>query len=843
MILMQAPAGGMTFAGMPSGTTYVSNQYSMIAVTNSSTADQAALQRAGCFTLTPFGGWGTFSYNLLADLYAADNATNLVLPGTVGFPANTTCQVLNDTTLSNNGTWYKTGTGNGTGNWSFTSALATSGAVGAAASATAAITAAASASAGATTATSNANAATTAANTATAAANLALTAGSVGNPYPTAAATYIPQGVAAFSLTSGGAGGTNAPNVLATYTGGTLAFNPVIYFDIVAGIVTNVRMTFKGLFIGTGTPTMPTVTFPGAAGSPAITLTAGAIVPVGATYWAQSADASQILLYSNSAGSPAQYPTGPLQTSLPSFAYIAALGFDVSAQRYLYGKQVFAALMEVNYRNGWSVTADGYFYSKPAIKIGLAANGLSWTQDTAGFWNISLGSIQNQLPLGTAGDVIDSTSVWYYQKKQVLNADADSMSRASIITAIDGSVYIPKLQLPAATAIAQATDTANYIYTTAQISSKTQIVQTTKATGATLQITTLGNNQNMSLSYNGTNLVYASDRSGTSVSYFQPIPSTGQEYPVISRTDFVLLGDSRTVVYWPTFAALYPGRLTDNEGVGGQDSYSIAARFGAIATTLTVSGNSVPASGSVTVSTIRPNVFYNWNYSTGAIHGSIAGVAGVLTFSSGALSFTRDASGSAVAVAATVAFVPDGATVQNSTSVAGATTLAALQGNTAIIAPGYNDLALAYVYSYQTYNQAATLTNFAAIIAALKPFVPRFIVLGVYMGEGILTAGSGGIGAGQSTYGLAPNVAASASMFNGITSLNAALAAAYPNNYVDVQAAFVAAGFGESATINGVPGCTIINSTALTDGVHPYTPVGANVQAAAIKSFLTAKGW
>lgn len=53
MIMMLAPAPGMTFSGMPSGTVYVSNQYSLIFITNGSVADQNALTAADCQTLVP----------------------------------------------------------------------------------------------------------------------------------------------------------------------------------------------------------------------------------------------------------------------------------------------------------------------------------------------------------------------------------------------------------------------------------------------------------------------------------------------------------------------------------------------------------------------------------------------------------------------------------------------------------------------------------------------------------------------------------------------------------------------------------------------------------------------
>ncbi len=200
--------------------------------------------------------------------------------------------------------------------------------------AAAASAAASTAETAAATAATEAAIATTQAAAAATQAGLALTAGTTGNPYPNSAATYLPQGVTAFSLTSGGTGGThNLIDTLATYSGGTLDFNPVIYFDTDgSGVVINVRMTFKGLYIGAGTPTMPTVTFPGGAGSPAITLTPGFIYASGESYWAQSSDATQILQYGNNAGSVATYPFGGTQTVLYGKAAIDTLSASVATK-------------------------------------------------------------------------------------------------------------------------------------------------------------------------------------------------------------------------------------------------------------------------------------------------------------------------------------------------------------------------------------------------------------------------------------------------------------------------------------------------------------------------------
>lgn len=113
MILMLAPAPNMPFGAAPSGASYVSDAFKFIKIMNDSTADQTYLQSAGCFTLSPFGGWWSFTFNTLAELYAAD--TGALYPGITGFPQYSPGQVLDDS--GNTGLWYKSGTGHGSGNW------------------------------------------------------------------------------------------------------------------------------------------------------------------------------------------------------------------------------------------------------------------------------------------------------------------------------------------------------------------------------------------------------------------------------------------------------------------------------------------------------------------------------------------------------------------------------------------------------------------------------------------------------------------------------------------------------------------------------------------------------
>ena len=115
MILMLAPAPYMAFGALPSGASYQANQYGLVMIINDSAADQSALVTAGCFTLSPFGGWGNFGFDTLADLYAADLGS--ILPFITGFPRWTVVTIFSDPVPANCGTWTKTGFGNGSGAW------------------------------------------------------------------------------------------------------------------------------------------------------------------------------------------------------------------------------------------------------------------------------------------------------------------------------------------------------------------------------------------------------------------------------------------------------------------------------------------------------------------------------------------------------------------------------------------------------------------------------------------------------------------------------------------------------------------------------------------------------
>jgi hypothetical protein len=85
----------------------VSDALSLIYIYNNSTADQASLTALGVSLLAAFGPLGSLGFALLTDLYSFDTTNHM--------PKFTIATVFNDG--GNNGTWYKTGNGNGSGNW------------------------------------------------------------------------------------------------------------------------------------------------------------------------------------------------------------------------------------------------------------------------------------------------------------------------------------------------------------------------------------------------------------------------------------------------------------------------------------------------------------------------------------------------------------------------------------------------------------------------------------------------------------------------------------------------------------------------------------------------------
>jgi hypothetical protein len=100
---------------------------------------------------------------------------------------------------------------------------------------------------------------------------------------------------------------------------------------------------------------------------------------------------------------------------------------------------------------------------------------------------------------------------------------------------------------------------------------------------------------------------------------------------------------------------------TRNYGIGGQRSNSIAARQGGTPATIAVAGNTIPASGPVTVTPSM--VIYSNSSGTGVSTGTgkLAGIAGTLAYDNAAqtTTFTRTTPGTAVWAPPTSVWVSD----------------------------------------------------------------------------------------------------------------------------------------------------------------------------------------
>ncbi|MBM6479724.1 hypothetical protein JSX94_22470 [Raoultella ornithinolytica] len=191
----------------------------------------------------------------------------------------------------------------------------------------------------------------------------------------------------------------------------------------------------------------------------------------------------------------------------------------------------------------------------------------------------------------------------------------------------------------------------------------------------------------------------------------------GDEVPYETDLRTVVgLGSSSTNRSKIAYAAMAAelGAAYVNLGDEGASIQQNAAQIGAVPALLTVSGGIIPASGPVNVTASNMPLNSNMN----AFSGTLAGIQGVFAWSAGSTgTFTRSVEGSAVAVAANTAFIPD---------------YRKYRANCIILESGKNDI-------NTSRSAALILADTVTIASWFAPYIPSTVVMG-HFANGSYTA-------------------------------------------------------------------------------------------------------
>ena len=257
-----------------------------------------------------------------------------------------------------------------------------------------------------------------------------------------------------------------------------------------------------------------------------------------------------------------------------------------------------------------------------------------------------------------------------------------------------------------------AKSSSNYlVYAELDSYLKSQIKSIRISDGKRTILTTLGDNVGYTITSDD-KILFSSNSSGAWKDYYVPAAG-GIINPVIPLTDIDCWGDSLSVsTYQSALSALLAGRSIRAQGIGSQVSAQIVARQGGSPALLTVTGNQIPTSEAVTVSTITIELLTSLANPTATLSmtGTLAGIPGTLTKSGTATyTFTRTTSGTVVTCPPSTPFIPD----------------IAVTGRTAtpILWAGTNDV----IYGGTSANLTA---NINAATAYLTPYIKRAIVIG-----------------------------------------------------------------------------------------------------------------
>ncbi|WP_179505658.1 MULTISPECIES: hypothetical protein [unclassified Sphingomonas] len=439
------------------------------------------------------------------------------------------------------------------------------------------------------------------------------------------------------------------------------------------------------------------------------------------------------------------------------------------------------------------------------------------------------------VPTATAVPVVATALTWGGQSITALDPDEyEACGYFNVLADGDFRILAGTLRNPTPVAAA-STVSADTLYDLAEITDgagKTQTVSISRATGITAQISPAGSNNLARGVRSDGYAVYKSDRANAAPGslYARLLTGTalGAEIPVIPYRKIIGIGDSLTYMggsdgtnsaYWQLTAALLgAGWTSQGFGISGQTQDQIAARWGVLPIYVTLTGNTLPASGPVIVTAINQNPI------SGQIHYAIHGRLGPNgpyaklqrdgdEGTSSNYILTQDAGGGAVAIPPGTQFIPDSAYWGSST---------------ALIPYPYDGIFVAWMGRNNPGNAFSIVDRVQRVLATQKTLTRRFIVPLILPGVGDET--------GTSTRAV-------------IEASNAAIKAAFPNNWVDFLPALQGGSNGSAQDIADVANGLIPSSLRLkdSDGVtidflHPNA-AGRAIEAQVLRDFIVAKGW
>lgn len=359
------------------------------------------------------------------------------------------------------------------------------------------------------------------------------------------------------------------------------------------------------------------------------------------------------------------------------------------------------------------------------------------------------------------------------------------------------------------------------------VSGKNQVFVFNTDTGVMAKVTDGTANETKPTINDAGLLVWDSDRDSTVIAgkFFQA--ASGKIYPLISRTVISGWGDSfmEQPVLMNKLQSL-TGLACYNFGKSGLRSTAVASRQGGEPFYCMPDGGVIPASGSVN---LLPNVpGPAASAANGAMTGikcSLGGVDGTFNWSGTLATFIRDATGSTASVPAAVPlFVYPYTTSTVVNSIAAGTLYNQHDEAILIVTCGRNNTTIS----------AEVLRNITNIIGYLKPYGKRFVVCPQFT-QSTETRGTDG--------------------YQRIHTINAALKAAFPNNYVEIDGVDLMQNFKNHYNPAYAQDVTdIANDTTptslRTDALHPSQVlqsnalyIGAEVNANFIYQFMKLKGW